>query len=703
MTQDIYYWEEANSQDSSKLHSWLKQYGIQRGMEEINPKFDKSTDSLVSAAVEVQVLSKFRPSWSGEILPVDGKNKLYFTSDDKYFISFDHEYYEFEFTGRSGRIATLGSKKDIRQVYYYDPSSGNISPILSRSNFYQLINYHSDLDLYQLSTPGSDVTEIYKYDKDMGKLVPTGANRIIPMFGKVTRIEFPEFNIYHSPNSSPDLYLQGYGQLLSSVYTVPKNVKVAFYTLKDRGLNLYRNSIEHLLEGRLPERETMLSGETIDDYTIFSFDSFSQSYYHVARKFNKNVIQITADSTSSEKLLQGVSNIYPNKKMKLHLLMGRSSADIHLPAISTEPDSDLTLSPRQKHMSGADIPPGSITQFVPLPSNINYLSRASCEIFEKEIFEGKYRNAHYDVFRGLDISSDAIKKIPPYILETRQQLLTAVTEALSTLENTFVKLTDPDYESVTEEYLSHIVDNADKAIVDQVRSRLQTVALRVRGLMKESRANNYDSIVIVSSKLVKDPKNPELYKSNVDFSHDNEVAYVFQGDRSNTVYIVNDQFANIKSVPEQYRDQIVRLQMDTIIHEHSHLAVSSIDAAYVFDDLIAPKDSQYIFNKIKNIIETKGIEGNEIADKFMARLYRHLDIEPLDGPAANKLIKDNPALMVNIVLENADSLSTYLVDIAKLERPGQASRASRAASDDAAKLSTILMKILVAAALTNDV
>lgn len=708
ITQDIYYWGEANSLDSTRLHSWLKQYGMRRGMIVTEPTVASSTDSTASAWLEVGALSKFTPTWSGEFYAVEGKNKLYVTSDDKLLLSYDHEYYELNFIGKSGRVITLGSENDLRQVYYYDPDTGDISPILSRTNFYEIVEYHSNLDLYEFRTPGSDVSGIYKYDKSMKQLVPTGATRIIPMFGQVTRIEFPDFNIYHFPNSSPDLYLQGYGQLLDSFYTVPPNIKVAFYAGKGSNLNLYRNSIDHLLEGRLPKREIRLSGESIDDYTIWSFNSLSQSYYYLARKFNKNVIQITADSTSSERLLQGVSNVFPDKKMQLHLFMGRSSAEVHLPTKWIEPGedktpSDLAPSTSQQHFSGKTIPPGSITQFVPLPTNINYLSRGTLDIFEKELFEGKYSKWSYDVYRGLDTSSDAGKQIPPYILETRKQVFSAITETISTIDQAFMKLTDPEYDTVVEQYLSYAVDNTDAAVIDQVRSRLQAVALRIRGLVKESLAKNYDNIVIVSSKLTKDPKNPEIYKSHVDFGQDLEVAYVIQGDRSNTIYIVNDQFINIKSVPEQYRDQAVQLQINTMIHEHSHLSVSSIDAAYIFDESTEQKDSQYIFKKIKNLIETEGIEGNEIADKFMARLYRHLNIDPLDGPAANQLIKDNPALMVNIVLENADSLSLYLPHIAGLELPGQAPRTRRVAGYNPPSFSTFLIKLFVATALKTDV
>ncbi|XTZ38481.1 hypothetical protein ACQYRI_21745 [Salmonella enterica] len=703
ITQDIYYWGEANSHDSSTLNSWLRKYGVQRGMEISQPIIDSRTNTLALADIAVQELSRFNPSWTLYVEPVRSMNKIYITTGDTLFLSYDHEYYELSFIGKSGRVVALGAEKDARHAYYYDPDSGDISPILSRSAFYKTIEYNYDLDLYALSTPGSDVSEVYKYDKITKKLVPTGANRIIPMFGKVTRIEFPGFDIYHTPGASSDIYLQGYGQLLDSHYTVPSNVKVGFYAAKGHHLSLYRNSIEHLLEDRLPKREITLPGETIDDYNILSFNSLSQSYYHLARKFNKDVIKITTESISLEKLLQGVSNIYPNKKIELHLFMGRSSGDIHLPKELMESGGAKTQTdPLPSHISGTNIPPGSITQFVPLPKNINYLTSATLDLFEKEALDIKFERVHYDVFRGLDTGSQASSKIPPYILETRQQISDAMKEAVSTLEQAFIKLTDPDYEEVVEKYLSYAIDNTNKDIIEQVHTRLQDVTLRVRSLLKESQANNYDNIVIISTKLTKDPKNPDLYISDFDFGEDLEVAYVIQGDSRNRVYIVNDLFFNIKRVPEEFHDKMARLQIDTMIHEHSHLAVSSIDAAYVLDSTQAPKDAQYIFNKIKEIVETQGIEGNDIADKFMARLYRHLNIDPLDGPAANKLIKDNPALMVNIVLENADSLSWYLYDIAKLEPASQVPRSRRAISTASPSFSEALVKLLIAIALKKD-
>lgn len=702
LIEDLYYWGEANTQDSMRLHSWLKKYGIQRGMMVTKPQIDTRTDATVSSIMEVHALDKFTPAKSDVIYTVEGKNNLYLTEDDKVLFYYDHEYYEFNFIGRSGRVAILGSEQDLRQVYHYDPDSGEITPVLDGVGYYNTIEYNRDLDLYQLNTPGTEVSEVYKYDTVTNKLVPTGAQRIIPMPGQVTRIEFPDFNIYHLPTAAPELYLQGYGQMLNSFYTVPANMKVSFYAAKGRNLNLYRNSMEHLLEGRLPKREVTYGRESIDDYNIWSFNSMSQSYYHLASKYNKNVIQITSDSTTSERLLQGVSNIYPDKRVELHLFMGRASGEVHRPAVWLESDAAESIpSTSQQHITGKTIPPGSITQFVPLPTNINYLSRASLDIIEKQIFDGKYEKSPYDIFRGLDTTSEQGKKAPPYIVETRQQLTSALTDTISTLEQGFMKLHDPDYENAIDQYLTHAVDNTDKNIVDQVRVRLQEVSTRVHGLIKESQAKNYENFVIVSSKLTKDPVKPDVYKSNVNFGDDNEVAFAIQGDRSNTIYIVNDQFFNIKSAPEHERAEVARLQVDTIIHEHSHLAVSSIDAAYTLDDSTIAKDPQNIFKKIKNIVETKGIEGNDIADKFMGRLYRHLKIDPLDGPAANQLIKDNPALMTNIVLENADTLSWYLFDIAKLDRTGNAPRAKRAAGNETLFFSEPLLKIFVATSLTN--
>lgn len=702
LIEDLYYWGEANTQDSVRLHSWLKKYGIQRGMIVTKPKIDTSTDATVSSIMEVHALDKYTPAKGADIYTVEGKNNLYLTEDDKILFYYDHEYYELNFIGRSGRVVILGAEQDLRQVYNYNPDSGELTPVLDGVGFYNTIEYYSSLDLYQLNTPGTEVSEVYKYDTVTNKLVPTGAQRIIPMPGQVTRIEFPDFNIYHLPNASPDLYVQGYGQILNSLYTVPANMKVTFYAAKGRNLNLYRNSMEHLLEGRLPKREISFPKESVDDYNIWSFNSMSQSYYHLASKYNKNVIQITSDSTTSERLLQGVSNIFPDKRVELHLFMGRSSGEIHRPTKWLESDAaESNPSTSQQHITGSSIPPGSITQFVPLPTNINYLSRASLDIIEKQIFDGKYEQSPYDVFRGLDTTSEQGKKAPPYIVETRQQLTSALTDTTSTLEQGFMKLHDPEYEDAIDQYLSHAVDNTDKNIVDQVRTRLQEVSSRVHGLIKESQAKNYENFVIVSSKLTKDPAKPDVYKSNVNFGDDNEVAFAIQGDRSNTIYIVNDQFFNIKSAPEHERAEVARLQVDTIIHEHSHLAVSSIDAAYTLDDSTIAKDPQNIFNKIKNIVETKGIEGNDIADKFMGRLYRHLKIDPLDGPAANQLIKDNPALMTNIVLENADTLSWYLLDIAKLEPTGNAPRAKRAAGNETLFFSEPLFKIFVATSLTN--
>ncbi|MGP3593619.1 hypothetical protein [Vagococcus sp. WN89Y] len=696
MTQDIHYLISSSEQEMSILHPWVKKYGKNRGIVKSTAEKVQITDAMTSATVDVGSLTAFSAEETiTRELP--GNKYIYSTTEGKMLFKWHNKYYPVEFIGPSGMLVSIGSFSEIRQVYYYDPVTGELSPVqqpFARSN---VLTYDSDMDVYVSTAPAADYSAILKFDKDNDLLILTGANRITHLPGRITRVEYPWFNLYHPEGASHDVYIHGHGKILKTKTTLPDNIKVLYYTHKNGQLIPYKGDIEGLLSSRFVPREENNPGDETEDYLITPMSHEYVNYYHMARRYNKNIIQLRSKSTLSATIIEAAARLFTDDEVNIHLYIGRATDEQRMlpvaPGRGTPSlNSEFTqYKPPAAHwafdqqVNGGAVQPDRVLKgFIPLKETHVYLHYGTVDTMAKGCIDFFLKQEPYEIFYGLDIDGEASIHTPVYIKNIRVQAARNIEKAKSSLDTAWVKLNTPTYQQSIYDYFTFAFDMTDEDVLNQIVARFKTHTSRVRNFIIESSQRDYENIAVVSTKQIEDPRFPGLYKSAMASSEHLQyvpAAFIIPGDAYRRVFLMGDSYPQME-VNRKSFDRNEMMLEHILTHESSHIAADTFDITYIApeeidytDGGLNIQDAQRGLRQINHLLESSDIKSSVLWGDYVPTIYRYLGIEqPTDANEVMDMIKKSPMLKANLIMSNADSFAVFVKHVANLDTDGRYKR-----------------------------
>lgn len=703
-TQDINYLISSTEQEVPMLHPWAKKYGKTRGVLTIDPETSLLTDAMTSRVVDLSALTA---SDGTETITreLPGNKGIYNNVDGGMLYKWNDKYYPLEFFGPSGILVEIGSPGDIREVYYYDPENGELSPLQKAHTQTNVITWNSELDVYVSTAPASDYSAVLKLDKENDLLRLTGANRITRLPGNVRRIEYPWFNLYHPEGASHDIYIQGQGKFLSKKTTLPDNISILYYTNKGGQLIPYAGDTESLLTSRFSPKEIVHPGGEMENYIIAPMSNKNINHYRMARMYNKNVIQLSTPTINSAILIEAVAKLFPDNEINIHLYMGRVHEGQRLlpaaPGIGS-PQLKRGASPYEpavarwafdQQVTGGAIQPDRVLQgFMPLKETHVYLHYATSEAEAKSCITHFLQKQPFDIYYGLDVDTPESVNVPTYIKDIRVQVARNMKRAKRSLDTAWLKMNTPSYRESIHRYLAYAFDLKDEAVLELIFNRLKTDVSRVRNFVVETAQQNYENIGIVSTRQTPDPKLPGLYKSTLtDPEHLENIpaAFIIPGDAYRRVYIMGDSYPRMETNRKMFETNEMKLE-HILTHEASHLAANTYDITYIATKEmdytqggLNVQDAQRGLRQIERLLDSPDIKNTVVWTDFVHSLYSYLGQEvPEDTNQVVNVIKNSPVIKANLIMTNADSFAVFVKHVANLGTDGRYKRSVDEDADD---------------------
>jgi len=692
-TQDINYLISSTEQEIAMLHPWVKMYGKVRDVLHIEPEKVQLTDAMTSHDIELSALTPSSVS-NMAIRELPGNKGIYNTEEGKMLYKWKGRYYPLEFFGPSGTLISLGASNEVRQVYYYTPQTGELSPLQKSYTRNNVITYDDDLDLYVSTAPASDYSAILKFDKESDLLTLTGATRITHLPGKVSRIEYPWFNLYHPQGASNDIYIQGQGKILITTTILPQNIKLTYYTNPGGQLLPYPGDTEGLLTNRFTIKDIANPGEVQLNYMITPMSSKYINYYRMARKYNKNLIQLRTTEINSAILIEAASKIFPDDEINVHFYMGRineGQRQLPAPPVTGSPqlnrvvtDPSVARWAFDQQVTGGAIKPDKVLQgFIPLKETHVYLHYGTTDGFARTSLEHMLKHP-FDIFYGLDLDPPENNPVPAYIKEVRVQVAGNMKKAKRSLDAAWMKLNTPAYRQSIYDYFAFAFDLNDEAVLEQIFSRFRTNVSRVRNFLMESSQADYENIGIASTQQTPDPAQPGLYRSKLtdpNYLGELPAAFIIPGDAYRRIYIMGDTYPQMEINRKVFDRNAMELE-HILTHEASHLAANTYDITYIdtseldyTEDGLNVQDAQRGLRQVNTLLESDNIKSTAVWRDFVSSIYNYLGQEiPDDATEVINMIKNSPMIKANLISTNADSFAVFVKHVSNLGTDGRYKR-----------------------------
>ncbi|MGP3594128.1 putative adhesin [Vagococcus sp. WN89Y] len=691
ITQDLHYLTSISDHDSSILHPWVRRYGQRRGVMSAQEDKAEMTDFIISPDDETPSLHTKRVTAS-LLQDIPGYRNIFKTPDDRILLRKGHAFYSAEFLGKTDKLIVLGEPENIQQVYYYDPRSGNIKPIREPYSRINILKYCREADLYESISPGFDFSEVLRFDESLGKLVPTGATHLARLPGKVVRIEYPSFNLYHPQGASHDIFILGHGQNLAGKSKLPDNIYVTWYTAKGQALFPYKGNADDFLSGKLFPAEAYAPGEEVDDYAITAFEDAKINHYHMAKQYNKNIVQLFPSSTHSSDLIESIAKLYPEGEVDLHYYTCRtpdknpispSDPVVADPQISDTQRKFCTRQPTARWTFDQQVEAyplkadQKLRNFLPLGEVTSYFHFDTVEKLIRQSIEHYYYHQPYDIFYGLEAGPQASMHAPGYINKPRAQLITNIWKAKTSINKALSKINNKTYNTRIRDYLSYAFDTTNDEVLKEVTERLRLMIRRVHDFLDESGDMDYSNFAIVSTRQTADEHIPGIWHSTIDNKHYRSTlpsAFVMPGDAYRRVFILNDSYFPLtsKEAGVDYKDMN---QEHMILHETSHIVGETLDIQYVklVPEDFANKefnivDAQRGLKYINRLLTREDIRTNALWREFLPIMKKYYKFEKTpDDFTIRKMFHDDPMLKANLITSNADSFAIFVKHLANLE------------------------------------
>lgn len=147
------------------------------------------------------------------------------------------------------------------------------------------------------------------------------------MLNNVMKVEFKNFDLYTTGKEKREVFLAAHAvrQLSLKKQPIPDNINLKFYTPKGKVLRGHVDDLLELVKNKLTVIETKPGGSFTETYDITYDDDSQINYQQLTQNAGKNLVRVKNDATAtSTEIIEGISKLFANNQIDLHLYMCRS-------------------------------------------------------------------------------------------------------------------------------------------------------------------------------------------------------------------------------------------------------------------------------------------------------------------------------------------------------------------------------------------
>ncbi|WP_042958675.1 dermonecrotic toxin domain-containing protein [Erwinia tasmaniensis] len=311
-----------------------------------------------------------------------------------------------------------------------------------------------------------------------------------------------------------------------------------------------------------------------------------------------------------------------------------------------------------------------LKKFLPT-RNIFYTKKITSlnEFIYKSVFERLQRHP-FDIFYGME---DNDLESPQYVNHARTNCRAALTSSGKHIELALDKLNSLDYEERIKNYLSIALDTTDDSILTEALSRLRCQAKRTADYLTECEETGFKNIGFVSTKQTVNPRSKILFTSEIkdlNYLKNLELGFSCKLDPYRRIFIMLDSSQSMRKAGTDILHRNVDLVDGIFMHEASHLSSDTMDFCYnsFFDRIFDAGNPKTLLEKFNGILTSDSLKENKDFELFMHMVYSQLGItEPYDIDVAIEMIKNDPMLKANMLMNNADNFVTFIKYLSDLD------------------------------------
>lgn len=319
-----------------------------------------------------------------------------------------------------------------------------------------------------------------------------------------------------------------------------------------------------------------------------------------------------------------------------------------------------------------------------------------------QIIDDIYGPYPWNTYTGLSFSASV--NTPPWIIKVQEELYGQILQSMQTFKKVrdtlwSLQVTERFIETDVGKYLVGVLGTQRPDVIYESYKRLTLIVERGYEFLRAAKHVNYNNFVIVSTDYLNDPDDSLRYFSALDDSHRRKSPYalVSTEDPEARLLIFADKFyrkiyAGVENIKYDTGSQALATHLtDTINHEITHLSSKSEDAFIHFIPLPGMLNNGDDIRKtfINNLIRSGPGEDLPIIchssgfKRFLTELSKAQGIATLtDEREVIKAILDDPMLIANLMMSDAETLTVMIRDLA-VNRPFDAAvRAKRNAEMD---------------------
>ncbi|MGP3593888.1 dermonecrotic toxin domain-containing protein [Vagococcus sp. WN89Y] len=318
-----------------------------------------------------------------------------------------------------------------------------------------------------------------------------------------------------------------------------------------------------------------------------------------------------------------------------------------------------------------------IRSFVPYREIPLIKNWASFDYTLSQFITEKLRNHPWDLFLGF--SEGEQEFVPQYMRVARSVVRMHIKSAEDAITKTRRVLLNPDMHDDVHFYFRNILGIADDRIIFEAVDRFRLQIQRISNFLYDTEQSGYNNFVIISTRqeIVDNPifGFNHQYRSSI---HDNNYlrtlskAFIAKGDPHRRIFIMYDTIPEFDITGVDAFGRRKNNMESTILHEISHLAADTKD---FYPNEINPQTfelgtARYMSEKFQHLLNNGALAyqndfnifTNAVSECFMLP-YTNNDIAMLN------LMRQNPMLQANFMMENADNFVAYVKDISEMHPP----------------------------------
>lgn len=319
-----------------------------------------------------------------------------------------------------------------------------------------------------------------------------------------------------------------------------------------------------------------------------------------------------------------------------------------------------------------------LQQFLPLRETPIERDIVAFELSLNQYVTDKLRHYPWDIYYGF---TDEPEYVPQYIRNARSTSFMHVERAVDKIRAAYDNMFRLANYWQLRDYFSRALGTEDVNIIDQSMSRFSMQLERARNFMQESRERGYNNFGIVSTRQIPSAQDEfKFYSAIQDMEHLRKLPKCFtaKSDPYRRIFIMYDAYPEIDWDGTDLFGQQKNNMDVALVHEASHAAGSTHDLYYneVNPFIFEYRDSQELLAYFNRLLASGELKNSPDFKTFMNNAYQHLRMaNPGDDEHALNMLRTDPMLRSNMIMDNADTFCIMVKELAELANNNRARRA----------------------------